>query len=192
MFDWTVQGGKNMDAERKALRNKLLFLSAIFSALPLLISLLENALLPESSASDNVLINLSYMLSYYVSIAAVAFGGMLLYFAARRLRFRQSFSIALFPCAANVLMTTAMLKFFKTNSGADGLPATYIYAAYLRIIVLPFLILWLCGLWSKPIKNEALYVAVSIFASFVLSSVTTGWSAVCSRLGQTAISCERT
>ena len=32
--------------------------------------------------------------------------------------------------------------------------------------------LWLCGLWSKPLKNEALYVAVSVFVTYVLSSLT--------------------
>ncbi len=161
-----------MDEERKALRNKLLILSASCSfALPLIITLLNNALIPESGTSDKVLIY-SLIALYYVSLAAVAFGGMLLLFAARRLRFCQSFVIALFPCAANVLMATAMLSFLKTNSDADGLSAAYICAAYLRMIALPFLILWLCGLWSKPLKNEALYGAVSIFASYVLSSVT--------------------
>ena len=156
-----------MNEEQTALCSKLTRLSAIFAlVLPLAAPLIGNALVANGDGNQYTVV-----LSY-VSAASTAFSGTLIYFGARRLSFRQGYVIAVFPVAANVLMTVSALNVLQANSGAAGLPSAYICAAYLRITVLPFLVYWLCELWSKPLKNEALFAAVSIFADYVLSSLT--------------------
>ena len=157
-----------MNEEQTSLCSKLTRLSAFFALLlPLGILIAENALM--STGATNI--ELSTVLSY-ISLVSTAFSGAILYFGARRLDFRQSYVLAVFPVAANVLMAVGAMNVMSASSGSDGLPSSYICCAYLRLAALPFLTLWLCGLWSKPLKKEALYVAVSVFVTYVLSSLT--------------------
>lgn len=158
-----------MDNEQTALRQKLLLLSVIFAfALPTAGAIIVYAFSPSSGASARWTVVFSY-----ICMASGLFGDSLLYFAARRLRFRRSFPMALFPAASSAVMLL-FSAWSNSRPGQDvvAVPITYSLAADLRMIALPFLILWLCGLWAKPLKNEALYAAVSIFGAYVLSSAT--------------------
>lgn len=131
-----------MDNEQTALRQKLLLLSVIFAfALPTAGAIIVYAFFPSSGAPAR------WTVFSYICMASGLFGDSLLYFAARRLRFRRSFPMALFPAAGSAVMLL-FSAWSNSRPGQDvvAVPITYSLAADLRMIALPFLILWLCGL----------------------------------------------
>lgn len=162
-----------MEEEQTRLTGSLTRLSAIFALLlPLVISVVEYAVASRSNTGSGMTHEELMTVLSYIALGSTTFSSSIIYFGARRLPFRQSYILAVFPVAANVLAALSAINVLRASSGAYGLPASYIAAAYLRMAVLPFADLWLCGLWSKYLKNEALFVAVSLFVCYVLGSVT--------------------